>query len=245
MAVIYEINPPKISDNGERLEKLYSRIEQMSKVCSGIHLTDSVLGIERISPIIIATESKRKIQDLSITISLRVIDKSLEQISHITQASIEANLNGILVLMGDPSQTSNHNSGIFPSQVVQHLNNLEYNKKTEIFLSLPSNPNFEKISKKVNAKPHGFVTQVIHNIPQVQRIVDYLSPKGFKIIPCLLFPSEKNKKSAEFLNLDWSNYKDDFSDFINKIEKITGDVLLTSPNDFKGALEFLTRLENE
>ena len=75
MAVIYEINPPKISDNGERLEKLYSRIEQMSKVCNGIHLTDSVLGIERISPIIIATESKRKIPDLNITISLRVIDK--------------------------------------------------------------------------------------------------------------------------------------------------------------------------
>ena len=30
MAVVYEINPPKISDNVERLEKLYSRIEQMS-----------------------------------------------------------------------------------------------------------------------------------------------------------------------------------------------------------------------
>ena len=125
------------------------------------------------------------------------------------------------------------------------MNNLGYNEKTEIFLSLPSNPNFEKISKKVNAKPHGFVTQVIHNIPQVQRIADYLSPKGFKIIPCILFPSEKNQKSADFLNLDWSNYKDDFSDFINTIEKITGDVLLTSPNDFKGALEFLTRLQND
>ena len=164
MAIRYEINPPKISDTGERLERLHSRIKQISDVCDGIHLTDSVLGIERISPIIIATESKRKIPDLSISISLRVIDKSLEQISHITQASIEANLNGILVLMGDPSQTSNHNSGIFPSQAVQHLNNLGYNEKTEIFLSLPSNPNFEKIAKKVNAKPHGFVTQVIHNL---------------------------------------------------------------------------------
>ena len=125
------------------------------------------------------------------------------------------------------------------------MNNLGYNEKTEIFLSLPSNPNFEKIAKKVNEKPHGFVTQVIHNIAQVQRTTDYLSPKGFKIIPCILFPSEKNQKSADFLNLDWSNYKDDFSDFINTIEKITGDVLLTSPNDFKGALEFLTRLQND
>ena len=85
----------------------------------------------------------KKIPDLRITISLRVIDKSLEQIANVTQASIEANLDGVLVLMGDPSQNSNHNSGIFPSQAVQHLNNLEYNKKTDIFLSLPSNPCFE------------------------------------------------------------------------------------------------------
>ena len=244
MSIIYEINPPRISDNAEKLEILHSRIKQVSDICGGIHLTDSVLGIERISPIIIATESKRKIPDLSVTISLRVIDKSLEQISNITQASIEANLDGILVLMGDPSQDSNHNSGIFPSQAVQHLNDLEYNKKTKLFLSLPSNPSFEKISKKVNVKPNGFVTQVVHNIPQVQRITDYLLPKGFKIIPCVLFPSDKNSKSAEFLNLDWSNYKDDLSNFITQIEKITGDVLLTSPNDFKGALEFLTRLQN-
>ena len=242
MAVIYEINPPKIFDNAEKLEMLYSRVKQVNDICDGIHLTDSVLGIERISPIIIATESKHKIPDLNVTISLRVIDKSLEQISNITQASIEANLDGVLVLMGDPSQDSNQNSGIFPSQAVQHLNNLEYNKKTKLFLSLPSNPDFEKISKKVNAKPNGFVTQVIHDISQVQRITDYLSPKGLKIIPCVLFPSDKNLKSAEFLNLDWSNYKDDLSNFITQIEKITGDVLLTSPNDFKGAAEFLTRL---
>ena len=244
MAIRYEINPPKISDSVDRLEILHSRIEQISKVYTGIHLTDSVLGVERLSPLIVGTEIKQKFPELSITISLRVIDKSLEQIANVIQASIEANLDGVLVLMGDPSQNSNHNSGIFPSQAVQHLNDLEYNKKTEIFLSIPSNPSFEKISKKVNSKPHGFVTQVIHNITQVQRITDYLSPNGFKIIPCVLFPSEKNLKSAEFLKLDWSNYKDNFSDFINQIEKITGDVLLTSPNDFKGALEFLTQLQN-
>jgi len=244
MVIRYEINPPKISDSVDRLEILHSRIEQISKVCTGIHLTDSVLGVERLSPLIVGTEIKQKFPELSITISLRVIDKSLEQIANVTQASIEANLDGVLVLMGDPSQNSNHNSGIFPSQAVQHLNDLEYNKKTEIFLSIPSNPSFEKISKKINSKPHGFVTQVIHNISQVQRITDYLSPRGFKIIPCVLFPSEKNLKSAEFLKLDWSNYKDNFSDFINQTQKITGDVLLTSPNDFKGALEFLTQLQN-
>ena len=33
MAVIYEINPPKISDNVEKLEMLHSRINQVNDVC--------------------------------------------------------------------------------------------------------------------------------------------------------------------------------------------------------------------
>ena len=244
MTIRYEINPPKVSDGTEKLKILNSRIEQISQVCDGIHLTDSVLGVERISPIIIGTETKQKNPDLKITTSLRVIDKRLEQISNIVQASIQANLDGVLILMGDPSQSSSQNSGMIPSQAVQQLNNSGYNEKIQIFLSLPSMPNFEKITKKVNAKPNGFVTQVVNDISQVKRISEHLTPKGFKIIPCVLFPSEKNSKSSEFLKLDLSNYRDHFSNFINEIEKITGDVLLTSPNDFKGALEFLTRLQN-
>ena len=79
---------------------------------------------------------------------------------------------------------------------------------------------------------------------KLKELHDYLGPKNFKIIPCLLFPSPKNSRSAEFLKLDWSNYENDFSSFVHEIENITGDVLLTSPNDFKGALDFLTRLQN-
>ena len=120
----------------------------------------------------------------------------------------------------------------------------QYNQKINLYLSLPSKPNFDKISKKVNSNPKGFVTQVIDDISQVQRISDYLKPKNFELIPCVLYPSSKNARSAEFLNLDWSNYENDFSSFIREIENVAGDVLLTSPNDFKGALDFLTRLQN-
>ena len=35
-----------------------------------------------------------------------------------------------------------------------------------------------------------------------------------------------------------------FTGLVREFESITGDVLLTSPNDFKGALDFLTRLQN-
>ncbi len=65
---------------------------------------------------------------------------------------------------------------------------------------------------------------------------------GFKIIPCILLPSEKNEKSAKFLNLDWSEYKDSAIDFIKQVNQIAGDVLITSPNDFSYAKEILVKL---
>jgi len=244
MTIRYEINPPKASDPPSRIELLDTRIEQISNFCDGIHVTDSVLGIERISPLIIGAEIKQKHPKLNVTISLRVIDKTIPQITDFVDAAIHANLDGILVLMGDPSPNNDYKSGVVPSFAVSSLIKDGFGKKITLYLSLPSKPNFEKISKKVNSTPNGFVTQVIHDASQVKRINDYLNPKNFKIIPCLLFPSIKNSRSAEFLKLDWSNYENDFSSFVLEIESITGDVLLTSPNDFKGALDFLTRLQN-
>ena len=80
MTIRYEINPPKVSDPSSRIELLDERIEQISKFCDGIHVTDSVLGIERISPLIIGAEIKQKYPKLRVTISLRVIDKKIPQI---------------------------------------------------------------------------------------------------------------------------------------------------------------------
>ena len=243
MTIRYEINPPKTTDPPSRIELLDERIEKISKFCDGIHVTDSVLGIERISPLIIGAEIKQKFPDLIVTISLRVIDKTISQIIDFTDAAIQAKIDGILVLMGDPSHDNDYKSGVIPSGAVNELVQNGYDEKINLYLSLPSKPNFEKISKKVNSNPKGFVTQVIHDVSQVQRIFDYLNPKNFKLIPCILFPSSKNDRSAEFLNLDWSNYENNFSSFVLEIESITGDVLVTSPNDFKGALDFLTRLQ--
>ena len=77
MTIRYEINPPKITDPPSRIDLLDERIEQISKYCDGIHVTDSVLGIERISPLIIGTDIKQKHPELQVTISLRVIDKNI------------------------------------------------------------------------------------------------------------------------------------------------------------------------
>ena len=66
--------------------------------------------------------------------------------------------------------------------------------------------------------------------------------KEFSVVPIVLFPSEKNEKSAKFLDLDLKVYRQGFQEFVRGIHKITGDVLITSPNDFDGVNEFLEEM---
>ena len=61
---------------------------------------------------------------------------------------------------------------------------------------ISNNPDFSKIQKKIDANPRGFMTQVIQNVNQVEKLSENL--KGFDVIPIILFPSEKNEKSAKF-----------------------------------------------
>ena len=242
MTIRYEINPPKISDDGQDARNvLFGRIKIISSVCDGIHLTDSVLGIPRVSPFEIAKQIREYNKNIKLTCSLRVRDKNLNDIEKIVQESV-GTVDGILVLMGDKSHTTSDTAELIPSQVVKALNDNGLGKKTELFLSIPSNPNFVKIQKKIDAKPTGFFTQVIHSKVQIEKISDRLKPNGFKIIPCLLLPSHKNSKSAEFLKIDWSDYKENIIGFINEICGITDDILITSPNDFKRAYETISKL---
>ena len=242
MTVRYEINPPKVSDDGQDARNvLFERINMIGSVCNGIHLTDSVLGIPRVSPFEIAKKIRESNKDMKITCSLRVRDRNLNELKKIVEESI-GTVDGILVLMGDKSDKSSNKEELIPSQVVKALNEDGFGKKTELFLSIPSNPNFAKIQKKIDANPTGFFTQVVHSKDQIERISNQLGSNGFKIIPCLLLPSHKNLKSAEFLKIDWSDYKENIVGFINEIHGMTDDILITSPNDFKRAYETISKL---
>ena len=242
MTVRYEINQPKISDDGQNARNiLFERINMIGSVCNGIHLTDSVLGIPRVSPFEIAKKIRESNKDMKITCSLRVRDRNLNELKKIVEESTGI-VDGILVLMGDKSDKLSNKEELIPSQVVKALNEDGFGKKTELFLSIPSNPNFAKIQKKIDANPTGFFTQVVHSKDQIEKISNQLDSNGFKIIPCLLLPSHKNLKSAEFLKIDWSDYKENIIGFINEIHGITNDILITSPNDFKRAYETISKL---
>ena len=244
MTIRYEANPPKIlpdKDTNESITKFVEKIKKISKNCDAIHITENVLGFQRVSPIVVGEKIKKEIPNLPITVSLRVRDKSEEEITEFVSRCIQIGFDGILVLMGDPSQTGKLDSGQIPSAVVKRLTVQGIGEKIELFLSISNKPNFEKIGKKLDANPKGFMTQVVQNIEQVQRLADNL--KGFQVIPIILFPSEKNEKSAKFLNLDLAQYSQGFGDFVKQAHKITGDILLTSPSDFSSLEEFLEKLD--
>jgi len=245
MTIRYEANPPKILpeiNTDESIIKFIKKIKIISKKCDAVHLTENVLGFQRVSPIKVGEIIRTEIPDLPITVSLRVRDKNEKEISEFVNNCISIGISGILILMGDPSQSGKQDSGQIPSTVVKRLREQGIGSQIDLYLSISNKPNFAKITKKIEANPKGFMTQVIQNLEQVQNLADNL--KEFSIIPIILFPSEKNEKSAKFLNLDLSKYSQKFEELVRKTHKITGDVLITSPSDFNGLSEFLEKLDN-
>ena len=250
MTLLYEINPPKITPNSnlsaeqslKLLDKVKTRVSEISNVCDGLHFTDSVLGIPRISPITTGDLIRKSNEKIKITVSLRVRDKNLNTLTQLMEDVVSSRLNGVLILKGDASPNEQSDSGLIPSKTVKHFKELGFDKKMDLYLSLPSNPDFNKIQKKIDVEPTGFITQVIQTTDEVSRITDNLKSKGFRIIPCVLLPSEKNAKSADLLKLNWSEYKNSVQDFIKQVHQIAGDVLITSPNDFNFAREILGSL---
>ena len=244
MTIRYEANPPKILpgvDIDESISKFVEKIKLISTKCDAIHLTENVLGYQRVSPIKVGKIIRKEIPNLPITVSLRVRDKTQEEINSFVQQVIDEGFSGILVLMGDPPQDGQKDSGLFPSQVVKDLKEKQINSKIDLYLSISNKPDFSKIGKKISAKPKGFMTQVIQNIDQVKTLSENL--KEYSIIPIILYPSEKNEKSAKFLNLNLEQYRENFGEFLSQVHQTTGDVLITSPSDFSGLNDFLEQIQ--
>ena len=198
MTIRYEANPPKILpdvNTEESIIEFVDKIKIISEKCDAIHITENVLGHQRVSPIKVGEIIKKEIPNLPITVSLRVRDKNEGEIIKFVDTCISIGFTGILILMGDPTQSDVPDSGQVPSSVVTKLKEKGYDSKIELYLSISNKPNFSKIGKKIKSNPKGFMTQVVQNIEQVQNLSNNL--KKFSIIPIMLFPSEKNQKSQK------------------------------------------------
>ena len=251
MTIRYEINPPRVISDGvlshkevkSLLGKVEKRIISASKYCGGIHLTDSVLGVPRISPITTGAIIRNDGLKLDITASLRVRDRNITALTQSVYDAILLGLDGLLILKGDEPPKGPKDSKLIPSGVVKHFTELGFDKNLDFFLSLPAEPDYDQIQKKIESEPKGFITNVIQSPEQVHHIVDRLKPQGFKIIPCVMIPSYNNAKSAQMVGIDFAKYENIVQDFITEIHESAGDILITSPNDFKSALEVLSKIK--
>jgi len=199
MTIRYEANPPKILpdvNTEESITKFINRIKEISKKCDAIHLTENVLGFQRISPIEIGKIIKKEIPNFPITVSLRVRDKTEKEIDSFVEECIKIGFSGILILMGDPSQTGKKDSGQIPSQVVQELRKKKIDSKIDLYLSISNKPNFSKIKKKLQAKPKGFMTQVIQNTEQAQNLSSNL--EGLQLFQSFCFLQKKMRNLQNF-----------------------------------------------
>ena len=254
MIINYELNPPKILPNDyfncsnlfDDINNIKKKVDVLYEFSNCIHFTDSVLGIPRLASITMADIIKKYNDRLKVSCSIRTRDRNITSMYQTISDSIFYKIESLLILLGD--QSKNDLGGtcnlLKPSKVVNLLNSYGFNKYIKLNLSIPNKiTDINSVKKKIDAKPYAFVTQSIESIKDLNNIVDLIRPYDIKVIACIMLPSQKNKRSAELIGLNWEEYEDEPVEFIRNCGKIADEVLLTSPNHFGLALEILKDLK--
>lgn len=253
MIINYELNPPKIlpnnyfsySDISSKIENVKKKVMILDEYINCLHFTDSVLGIPRLSSITMASIIKKYNAKMKISCSVRTRDRNLISMYQTISDSILLNIESLLIILGDQPRNDLENQELLkPSKVVQQLNSQEFNRSIKLNLSIPNKiRNINTIKRKIDAKPNAFVTQSIESLTDLENIIDQVRPFDIKVVACIMVPSEKNKKSAELIGLNWKEYEKEPIEFIKNSGKIADEVLITSPNHFALATEILKELK--
>jgi len=260
MEVIYEINPPKILEDStilnidrlnQEIEKFLHRSKVVLDYVNHIHITDSVLGIPRISSIHGAALILENIKNKKVILScsVRTRDRNINSIIQFATQSIFLKITDLLFILGDNPQINLYNTSLKilskPTDAINMLNSLGYNKFINLNLSIPNKiSNFNNLKKKINTNPNGLITQSINSLQELLDIKNLLNLHNIKLIPCVMVPSNKNTKASQMIGLNFQNYKDDFIEFINNIGKEVNQILITSPNDFDEGIRTLKEIKN-
>lgn len=248
MKISFELNPPKVTKGDyfdllcliQQMEKLVKRASMLTELVDGIHLTDSVLGIPRISSVTAANHIKKTGNALNLSCSIRVRDRNFTSMYQIVGDAILVGVDSLLILIGDEPPDGPKHSGLKPSNVLKMLRDKKYDKAIDLNLSVPSKiKNKASIQKKIDAQPCAFITQSIVSLSDLGEIVDIAKPYDIKVVACIMAPSEKNKSSADIVGLEWKEYENNPIDFIRQAGKVANEVLLTSPNSFRTGIELL------
>lgn len=256
MKIAYELNPPKIvkgvrfdlAQLNADMQTMVERALQLADLVDGIHLTDSVLGMPRISSITAANRIKmnEKMHSIRMSCSIRVRDRNFISLCQTVCDAIFSSIDSLLLLMGDEPADKPGDSGLRPSRAVKMLKEEGYDSKIHLNLSSPAKLDSNlslSMRNKLDAGPYSFVTQSISSLEDLSNIVDIAEPVGIKVIAVIMVPSEKNKQSSSIIGLDWSNYEKDVAEFVYQAATIADEVILTSPNSFHSGIELLRQLK--
>lgn len=262
MAIGYEVNPPRLPagaagepggpEASRLLEGVERRIAELSESCprcDAVHVTESVLGTRRLSPIATARRIREIEPRLSVTVTMRTRGRSQgDALAFVGRAAAEG-IGGILVVMGDPPRGAGAGDAaggaplLAPSRAAAGMRAAAGAAGIDVFLSAAGPAGRGAAMRaKIAARPAGFFTQVVSSVEEAGRICGSLAPMGFRVVPIVLVPSEANRGSAKFLGLDWSGYERDPSGFIGRVHAEAGDVLVTSPSDFAAARDAMACL---
>jgi 5,10-methylenetetrahydrofolate reductase len=252
MNIAYELNPPKLAMEGRfdqrrfdsDMEALKGRASQLGRHVDGIHLTDSVLGVPRVSSITAASFVKKAAKGAKLSCSIRTSDRNIITLCQAAADAVISEVESLLILLGD-APTDGRNSGLKPSQAVRMLREQGFDRKVKLDLSFPAriaDKNAPAIQAKLDAQPHALVTQSVSSLSDLGEIVDLAKPRGIKVVSCIMVPSEKNEQSARMIGLDWSGYEKEPAEFVKKAGRVAGSVLLTSPNSFQSGMDLLKGL---
>ncbi len=259
MNVIYEINPPKILHNSvinvntinQEIEKFLYRTQILTKYTNFIHITDSVLGIPRISSIhgaALITDYLKNGQ-LKISCSVRTRDRNINSLIQFATQSVYLKIKDLLFIMGDKPQLNNKTPVDTPlskpTDVIKILNSLGFSDLINLNLSIPNKIiNINNFIKKTQANPYGFITQSIKSVQEVKDIKRLLDTSPIKLVPCIMIPSEKNNQAAKMIGLDWKGYENNLLEFILQVGELVDHILITSPNSFSEGLDILSKIKS-
>ena len=250
----FELNPPKTVQNRyfeehelrRSLSSSVNRANQLVGLVDGIHITDSVLGVPRVSGISLAHFIRRDGNRLPISCSVRARDRNYTSFMQFVGDAILLGLESILILKGDEPGPDSSTSNLKPTEILRVLQSEKYDKHIHFSLAVPSKANNKsQIEKKMLSVPHSLVTQSIESLADLRELADLATKHGIKTVACIMIPSEKNLKSAQMIGLDWREYSNDPVSFILEANKIADEVLLTSPNHFAAAIEVLKEISNQ
>ena len=250
--VIYEMNPPKVLYNNffdhdtihKNIELFMSRAKKVSEYVDGIHLTDNVLGVPRISSLMLVSMLKKIGISKPISCTCRLYDKNLISILQFVSEAILCGVYSILILRGDEPIIGNKIFDIPPTKAIKILSSHHFSNHIRLDLSFPSKiDDTVRIKNKLEARPRAFVTQSISSIHNLKEIVKMSTPYNIDVIPCIMCPSKRNEISAQKIGLDWKSYKDQPENFVREAAGLTEKVLLCSPNSFEDGLDLVKKLK--